>query len=401
MMAQDTSRSNRKILHIDLDAFFCAVEEQYNPQLIGKPFAVGGKPEERGVVASCSYPARKYGIRSAMPMARAVKLCPDLIIVPSRHRNYSEVSRKVMAYLEDITPLVEKISIDEAFLDVTDIPESGKTIAVELQRTIHKHLALPCSIGVATNKLVAKIANDIGKASTQGSNPPNAITVVPEGQEAAFLAPLPVVSLWGVGPKTAIQLERLGISTIGDLSQVPEDNLVKRFGKVGHELFKRSHGIDTRPVITTHEVKSISRETTFAKDIRNAEELRHVLLSLTESVARRLRKAKLCGSTVRIKIRWTDFTTLTRQMTLEVATDQDIIIYENALELFEKAWPEGKAVRLIGVAVSGLGPKIQQLSFWDDGYKKEKRLQSAVDILRQRYGNEIIVRGAYLPKKDG
>ncbi|MBI4771414.1 MAG: DNA polymerase IV, partial [Chloroflexi bacterium] len=204
----------RKILHLDLDAFFCAVEEQRDPALRGQAFAVGGRPEARGVVASCSYAARRFGVRSAMPMARAVKLCSGLIIVPSRHKVYSDVSRQVMERLYDLTPLVEQISIDEAFLDVSDLPESGEALARRLQATMRDELRLPCSLGVATNKLVAKIASDVGKAAARTGAPPNAILVVPPGEEAAFLAPLPAAALWGVGPKTATRLAGLGIHTI-------------------------------------------------------------------------------------------------------------------------------------------------------------------------------------------
>ncbi len=388
----------RKILHLDLDAFFCAVEEQHNPSLVGKAFAVGARPEERGVVASCSYAARQYGIRSAMPMARALQLYPQLLIIPSQHRLYAEVSKKVMRYVDDLTPLVEKVSIDEAFLEVTDLPKTTQAIAKSLQRTIHQNLNLPCSIGGATNKLVAKIANDVGKAAARGPRPPNAITIVPPGEEAAFLSPLPVTALWGVGPKTGDRLERLGVKTIGDLSNLPERELVRMFGKIGYDLFTRARGIDNNPIITSHEVKSISNETTFSKDIREGDQLRKALLDLSQQVARRLQKANLSGTTVRIKLRWADFTTLTRQVTLNHATDQDTVIYSKAVELFEKTWPVGHPVRLVGVGVSGIGPQIRQLSFWEADDAREKRLQSAVEILRQRYGDEIIIRGAHFPK---
>jgi DNA polymerase-4 len=210
---------SRKILHLDLDAFFCAVEEQRNPDLAGKPFAVGGRPEERGVVASCSYPARLYGVHSAMPMARARRLCPGLMIISSRHSVYSQVSRQVMERLHRLSPLVEQVSIDEAFLDVSDLLDTGEEIARRLQQEIKAELSLPCSIGIASNKLVAKIANDVGKAANRSGKPPNAITNIPVGQEAEFLAPLPVERLWGVGPKTAERLFRIGIRLIGDLAR--------------------------------------------------------------------------------------------------------------------------------------------------------------------------------------
>ena len=248
----------RTILHLDLDAFFCAVEEQHNKALVGKPFAVGGDPQKRGVVASCSYAARKFGVRSAMPMARAVRLCPDLIVVSRHMGDYSAMSRKVMAILHRLTPLVEQLSIDEAFLDVTGLPGDGEQIARQLQARIRDELDLPASLGVASNKLIAKIANNIGKASATGDGPPNAINVIAPGAEAAFLAPLPVRELWGVGPKTAQRLRQMNVETIGDLTRWSERDLAMRFGKLGHDLARRAMGIDNRPVQTEHETKSVS-----------------------------------------------------------------------------------------------------------------------------------------------
>jgi DNA polymerase-4 len=385
----------RKILHLDLDAFFCAVEEQHQPSLRGKAFAVGGRPEARGVVASCSYAARRFGVRSALPMARAVKLCPDLTILPSRHGVYSKVSRQVMQHLHDLSPTVEQISIDEAFLDVSGRPEPGEVLARRLQATIHKQCDLPSSLGVATNKLLAKIANDVGKASYRGEGPPNAITVVPPGQEAAFLAPLPVDTLWGVGPKTAGRLADLGIYTIGDLARWSVDDLTRKFGKHGYDLARRAQGIDERPLEPEHETKSISQETTFSKDVRSGAVLRRTLIQQSESVGRRLRSAGLAGTTVKIKLRWPDFTTLTRQVTLDQPSDQDGEIIEAALALLEENWRPGQAVRLIGVGVSGLGAPARQLSLWDDSAEKDRRLQSALDELRQRFGKDVLQRGAY------
>jgi DNA polymerase-4 len=383
----------RKIIHLDLDAFFCAVEEQLNPLLRGRAFAVGGRPEERGVVASCSYAARRFGVRSAMPMARALRLCPQLIIVSSRHGKYSQVSRQVMAHLNAITPYVEQISIDEAFLDVSDLPQSGEAIARQLQAQVQQDPGLPCSLGVATNKLLAKTATDVGKASFHGEGPPNAVTVVPPGQEAAFLAPLPVEALWGIGPKTAERLAEMGIRTIGTLASLPESQLMRLFGKNGYDLALRARGIDDRPIVTSHEVKSISQETTFAKDVREAKVLEHTIFQLATGVGTRLRRNQLTGSTVKIKLRWADFTTLTRQMTLELATDQDKDIYQAALSLFHRTWLPGKPVRLLGVGVSSLGAPIRQLSLWDKDTEKDHQLQTAIDELRQRFGKQIVQRG--------
>jgi DNA polymerase-4 len=384
----------RKILHIDLDAFFCSVEEQQDPSLSGKPFAVGGKPGERGVVASCSYAARRFGVCSAMPMARALRLCPELIVVPSRHGLYGRVSERVMQHLHELTPLVEQVSIDEAFLDVSDLPQPGELIARSLQTRIREQEGLPCSLGVAANRLLAKTANDIGKAANRGEGPPNAITVVPPGREAEFLAPLPVETLWGVGPKTAERLNEMGIKTIGDLALWHPSDLAFRFGKAGEELALRAQGIDDRPIITFHEAKSISHETTFTRDIQDEHSLRQTIRRMSEDVGRRLRQEALAGSTVRIKLRWPDFTTITRQITLEQPTDQDAEITTAALALFEANWTRGQPVRLIGVAVSGLGPLVRQLSMWDEGSEKDRRLQSAIDEIRDRFGEGVIRRGA-------
>lgn len=383
----------RKILHLDLDAFFCAVEELHDPTLRGKPFAVGGRPEERGVVSSCSYAARRFGVRSALPMARAIRICPGLIVVSPQHRVYGEFSEQVMERLGQITPLIEQVSIDEAFLDVSDLPEPGEELAQRLQNQIRDELDLPCSLGVATNKLVAKIATDVGKKAHRGEGPPRAITVVPAGQEAAFLNPLPADMLWGVGPKTAVKLAELGIHTIGDIARWPGDDLIRRFGENGRELSRHARGIDDRPVVTEHAVKSISQEVTFARDISDDRALEGSLRDLAAQVGRRLRRADLAGATVKIKIRWPDFTTLTRQVTLAQPTDQDEEIAVTAFDLLAKVRPKGKAVRLIGVGVSGLCEPLRQLELWGEAAEKGRRLQATLDALHERFGDKAIRRG--------
>ncbi len=382
----------RKILHLDLDAFFCAVEEQERPDLRGKPFAVGGRPDERGVVASCSYAARRLGVRSAMPMAHALRLCPELIIISSRHRRYAEVSRQVMALLHDLTPWVEQISVDEAFLDLSDLPEDGETLARRLQEQIHRQLELPCSLGVASNKLVAKIANDVGKGKATSGAPPNAITVVPAGQEAAFLAPLPAGALWGVGPKTAERLSHLGVHTIGDIAAQSEAELTRLFGKNGADLARRARGVDDRPIVTEHETKSISKEVTFARDVASADELQHTLRILAEGVGRQLRGEGLSGNTVKLKLRWPDFSTITRQTTLARATNLDADIVSIALNLLEHAWDGHTPIRLLGVGVSGLTTGYRQLELWDEQNDEAHRLQQTLDELRQRFGAGAISR---------
>jgi DNA polymerase-4 len=383
----------RTILHLDLDAFFCAVEELRDPSLRGKPFAVGGKPDQRGVVASCSYAARQVGVKSAMPMARALRVCPHLIVVSPRHGVYEEISQKVMERLNALSPLVEQISIDEAFIDISDLREASEKIAWQLQTKVREEVGLPCSVGIASNKLVAKTATEVGKHSAKGDSPPNALTVVPAGQEAEFLAPLPVGMLWGVGPKTGAQLKELGICTIGELAAWPEKDLITRFGEHGREMAQHAHGVDARPVITEHEIKSISQETTFARDVREDKVLETTLKELSAQVGKRLRKSNLAGTTVKLKIRWSDFTTLTRQTTLPTPTDVDNEIIKTALDLMKKVRSPGKAVRLIGVGVSGLGEPLRQLDLFDAGSEKERKLQATIDALQERFGEKAITKG--------
>jgi DNA polymerase-4 len=392
----------RKILHLDLDAFFCAVEENLDPSLRGSAFAVGGRPDERGVVAACSYAARVYGVRSAMPMARAVRLCPDLIIRPNRRGVYGDTSRDVMAILHDLTPLVEQLSIDEAFLDVTMHADPAADLARQLQARINGELKLPCSLGVASNKLVAKIANTVGKATARSGVPPNAITVVPPGDEAAFLAPLPATELWGVGPKTAEQLKRLDITTIGEIAGWPETDLIRRFGQHGRDLARHARGIDARPVETEHDAKSISQETTFTRDVSDMSTLARMLRRLSDGVGRQLRQEGLAGTTIKLKLRWSDFTTLTRQITLKHTTDSDNEIYTVAKHLLEQHWPRGKPVRLIGVGISGFAAPHRQLTLWEntDSRDEERRLQDTLDDLRDRFGGDAIRRASDLDDSD-
>jgi DNA polymerase-4 len=337
---------SRTIIHLDLDAFFCAVEELNNPSLRGKPFAVGGRPEERGVVASCSYAARAFGVHSAMPMSQALRLCPDMLIVSHSRGRYSEMSRQVMERLNNLSPLVEQISIDEAFVDISDLCmeskvsrlsalegretfDSATTLARKLQKQIMDELRLPCSIGVASNKLVAKIATDVGKKAALGSRKgpmpsyPFALTVVPAGSEAEFLSPLPVSMLWGVGPKTEKRLSELGIHIIGELAAMGESTLGRLFGENGREMARHALGLDDRPVVTERATKSISQETTFSRDVYNDKMLESTLKELSYEVGKNLRHEGLAGMTVKLKLRWPDFTTLTRQATLPTPTDLD------------------------------------------------------------------------------
>jgi DNA polymerase-4 len=353
------SERPRAIVHLDLDAFFAAVEILENRELEGRPVVVGGRPEHRGVIASASYRARDFGVRSAMPTARALSLCPDAIVLPPRHRLYGDYSRQVMAILHDTSSLVEQVSVDEAFLDLSEHATPWDTvvqIAAELQSRVQEEVGLSASLGVATNKLVAKVASD--------QNKPGGLTVVWPGEEAAFLAPLPVRVLWGIGPVTAQRLASLQVTTVGELAQLSPAVLQAQFGRQGLEMANQARGQDARPVVTEREVKSISQERTFSRDLSAAEALEKQLREMSQRVARRLQRAELAAGTVAIKLRYADFSTLTRQMALDVPTDDGELIYQAALTLLRRTWQVGRPVRLLGVAARQLSPPAGQLPLW-------------------------------------
>lgn len=383
----------RKIIHVDLDAFFCAVEELHDPSLRGKPFAVGGSPQGRGVVASCSYAARKFGVHSAMPMSRAVRICPDLQIVRHSYGNYVDFSRKARDIMNSYSDLVQAISIDEAFIEVTDLPKAAVEYARDMQARIYDELGLPCSLGVATNKLVAKIATNVGKASSQTDTYPNAIQVVPPGEEAAFLAPLPTEALWGVGPKTAEKLAELRLHTIGDIAAYPLSELERRFGEHGRALHHRSHGKDNSPIHLTRETKSVSHEVTYREDTNDSRQIRQTIQRHSQSISQRLKKLDLFGKTVQIKLRWSDFTTITRQLSLQDATDDPKIIEQAANKLLDQNWQNRRLVRLIGVGVHGLQTPSRQIGLWDwdpAESAKQAQLEQALRVLNQRFGPDVV-----------
>jgi len=383
-------------LHLDLDAFFCSVEELLDPSLKGKPFAVGGNPQGRGVVSSCSYTARKFGVHSAMPMTRALSLCPELIVIHHRHGLYGEYSNKVMDILRSYTPLFQQVSIDEAFLDVSDLPKPAGAIAREIQERVDREVHLPCSLGVATNKLVAKVANDFGKSQVKSGQAPRQITIVPPGEEAAFLAPLEVQALWGIGPKTSQKLHGQGIHTIGQLAALSIAELEAYFGNNALEIHARALGIDPSPVHSEREVKSVSNEVTFTKDTTDSEVLRQTLRALADKVGYRLRQAGLAGSVVQIKLRYSNFETLTRQTALPQPTNLDDEIYAAAEQLFEANIIPTRAVRLIGIGVSRLTPPFRQLSLWDDDQAEKEKLANAIDQLKEKYGQDVIKRASMM-----
>jgi DNA polymerase-4 len=387
--------STRTILHLDLDAFFVAVERLDDPALIGVPVIVGGRPEVRGVVASASYEARKYGVHSAMPTAQALRLCPQAVLVSGHRDRYTEMSDRVMAILGDYTPLVEPISIDEAFLDVTGTEAHygpPAQLAVTLQDRIERELRLSASLGVAANKLVAKIASDYRK--------PHGITVVPPGEETAFLAPLPIRRLWGVGEVTAREMAKLGVEMIGDLALFSVEELRARFGVHGEGLWRAARGTDDNPVTPEHEEKSLSREETFAQDSSDPTLLRRELLRLSESVASRLRRHGLAARTIALKLRYGDFTTLTRQATLTEPTDSGPVIYTQVLALFEANWDRRRLVRLVGVGTSNLEQPARQMRLFEQEDQRQAQLDAALDRIRGRYGNGAIQRASLLEEPE-
>ena len=388
-----TSTRYRKIIHLDLDAFFCAVEELKDPSLAGKAFAVGGTPGHRGVIASCSYPARLKGVHSAMPTGQALSLCPELLLVSSNFGDYSAKSKEVMEILHQLSGLVEQISVDEAFVDVTDLPQDVETIARDLQARVKKETGLPCSIGAASNKLVAKIATDTGKSRNKGKGYPQAILVVPPGMEAKFLAPLPSKAMWGVGPKMEASLADLGLHTLGEIAACSAEVLEKRFGKGGLDLHRHAQGIDDRPVTVEYEAKSISQETTFAKDSADLTFLRRKVRELSAKVGYRMRCDGVCARVIRLKLRWSDFSTHSRQMALSQPTDQDGVIAAAAEALLMKLWENGRPVRLIGVGGSNLVDTVHQMNLWDTPTEKERRLLTALDDVREKYGKKAIQHG--------
>ncbi len=381
----------RTILHVDLDAFFCSVEALHDPTLSGKPFAVGGRPDQRGVISSASYAARKWGVRSAMPSAQALRLCPDLVLVPPRHHVYGEHSERVMSILRAAAPVVEQISIDEAFLDVSDDKRPGAEVAAALKASILQAQRLATSWGVASNKLVAKIATEVGK--------PDGLVTVPHGEEATFLAPLPVQMLWGVGPKTTEVLLQQGMKTIGDLATWPPERMRALFGERGPELASSARGVDLRPVSAEHEPRSLSAERTFARDLQSRPALEEVLVALVEEVGQRLREQGLAGTTVRLKLRWSDFTTIVRQSRLPQPSNVDREILEAARSLLGKHWEPARPVRLLGVGLSGLQEPLRQLELFDHSWERDERLLKAVDTIRQRYGDDSVQRASSLREK--
>jgi DNA polymerase IV len=374
---------------VDLDAFFAAVEQRDRPELRGRPVIVGGDPRARGVVSAASYEARAFGVHSAMPLRTAGALCPTGVFLPVDGAKYRRASRQVMGILARFTPLLEQVSIDEAFLDVAGSEAlfgPPEAIARRIKTEVREEVGLTASVGVATTKLVAKIASDLRK--------PDGLVVVPPGDEASFLAPLPIRRLWGVGEQTRIVLAEHGVRTIGDLAALPVDVLVRRLGAHGAALHDRARGIDPSPVTGDVAAKSVSHEHTFDVDTADAEVIERTLLALAEGVASRLRAGHVRAATVQIKVRDSAFTTVTRQRTLPEPTDLADPIFRTALEL---ARPEvrGRRIRLLGVGAHGLGEPTQLGLFAAEDPRRRKAVE-AQDEIRRKYGSRALTRARLL-----
>ena len=374
-----------------MDAFYPAVEVLDNPELKGKPVIVGGS-RERGVVSSASYEARKFGVHSAQPMATAMRLCPKGIFLPGRMSRYKEVSKQVFEIFYRFTPLVEPLSIDEAFLDVTGSERLlGKPveIAKKIKQVVFEETGLTVSAGVAPSKFVAKIASDIDK--------PDGLTVVPHGKVREFLDPLPVKKMWGVGKKTQEALARLNIRTFRDLRQMPVKVLEQRFGKHGIKMHQLAKGIDEREVITEHEAKSVGHEQTFMEDILDLEAVKKEILSLANKVGRRMRRESVTGKTVTLKVKYNDFKQITRAETLQKSTDDGFEIYSTASRLLQKTQVGKRPVRLLGISLSQLSflGEGEQLSIFgrDESSQKRKRLNVALDSLYEKHGDRSVRPG--------
>lgn len=371
---------------MDMDAFFAAIEQRDNPALRGKPVIVGGNPQERGVVSAASYEARRFGVHSAMPTVEARRRCPQAILLPGRGKRYRQVSRQVMALLERFSPIVEQLSVDEAFIDVTGCRRllgSPEEIARKIQRRLRERLGLSASLGVAPNRFLAKLASERDK-------PGGLVVVRPEGIED-FLRDLPVTALWGVGETTAERLRQLGLQTVGQLANYPVERLQEQLGDYGRRLYELAHGRDYTPVTSGGERKSVSAEITFSRDTADRELLESTLLRLSERVGSRLRQSHLAGITVTLKLRFPDFRTLTRQETSTKPVAEDLSIYRRAHRLLEQHLATGRKIRLIGVGVSNF-PSSRQPSLFDPA-TRETTVNQAIDSVREKFGPQALQRG--------
>ncbi|HEO69882.1 MAG TPA: DNA polymerase IV [Candidatus Hydrogenedentes bacterium] len=376
----------RCIFHVDLDAFFVSVEQLHDPSLKGRPVVVGGHPDSRGVVSAASYEARRYGVHSAMPLVQAKRLCPQAVFVPVSFPKYVEASRRFMALVGTMASVVEPLGLDEAFLDVSDVvPDfaAARAHALELKRRVRDELGLIASVGVATCKIVAKVASDFDK--------PDGLVVVQPGEEASFLAPLDVQKLPGVGKKTADGLAEIGVHTIGQLAALPQEVLQRRLGRYGLLLLSLARGIDDSPVEPRGEAKSVSRETTFARDTHDIAHLDSTLQAICVEVAHDLRENRKRARTVTLKLRYEDFQTVTRQSTLNVDTVDPQVLHDAAASLLRTLMAgERRRIRLIGVRASRLSGPERQLDMFSQDTAKMQNLERAIAQLHDRFGPKSI-----------
>ena len=386
----------RIILHIDMDAFFAAIEQHDFPEYRGKPLVVGADPKGghgRGVVSTCSYEARKFGIHSAMPINEAWRRCPHAIYVFPRGKRYAAVSRQVMSILESYSPDIEQLSIDEAFLDISTsykIYGSPEKLALDIKRRIQKEVEITASIGIAPNKFIAKIASDLQK--------PDGLVIVGEGEIKEFLAPLEISRLWGVGKKTLPRLQQLGIHTIGDLAAFSREELHKKFGEAGLHFYRLANGIDARQVERYVKAKSISKEVTFDTDQSNDETIIATLRYLCNELAREMRRKNYRGRTITLKIRLSDFSTFTRSRTLESHVHHFDDLYKNISELY-KQFNRRDRVRLIGVGVSQLEVGKGQLDLFTDAPHVSDKVDDLMDEIREKFGEKSITRASLIDNR--
>jgi len=388
--------ARRTIIHIDLDSFFVSVEQVLNPELKGRFVVVGGRPDRRGVVATASYEARAFGLHSGMPLVTAARLCPKAIFIQGNFARYREFSQKFMAILSDFSPFIEPMGIDEAYLDVTgfeSIHGSIRQMADKMKQRIRNELGLCASIGISSCKVVAKVASDLSK--------PDGLIEVAPGGECDFLAPLPVDKLPGVGKQTLKVIKGLGLHTIGGLSRTPSHILKSRLGVAGEMLHRYANGIDDRQVLPPGEAKSISRETTFGEDIRDRSFLEATLWAQSEKVGADLRKKGKQAKCVTLKLRYADFSTITRSHTLRESVDTDRAIFETGIRMLERALAtEIQAVRLIGIGISNLVETSRQATLFAPSAGKLVELNKAIDRIRDKYGFGAIETGRATRLKD-
>jgi DNA polymerase-4 len=386
----------RCILHIDLDAFFVSVEQALNTKLKGKPVIVGGDPERRGVVASASYEARPFGIHAGMPLSKARRLCPQAIFIRSHFSLYKDASAKFMKILGDFSPHIEPLGFDEAYLDVTGCEEpygSLQKLALAIKERINEELKLTASVGIATCKVVAKIASDLCK--------PDGLLEIAPGDEQAFLNPLPIDKLPGVGKKTEQALKETGVTTIGELASLPLDTIKRQFGSTGAVIHSYARGIDDREVEAPGEAKSISQQLTFARDTLNRNFLEANLHNLCQEVCQELRSQNKKARCVAIRLRYADFKTITRQVNLKEASDVTQVIFTTSQHLLSKALAQQeKPVRLIGIRISSLFSEGKQLSMFDSEIEKPEHLDKAIDRIRKKYGSTAIKTGNGISSKN-